>query len=321
MSNHHLRNKDLSLKAKGLLSVMLSLPKDWDYSIAGLCSISKENETAIKSTLDELKRFGYVVITKLTPKKTKSGRIEYIYDIYEEPQTKDNEPKQKSCSKKQEGKKQGLEILPLEILPLEIQGLENQGQINTQDQNQDKEKKNIDLDFDFINGSEIEYTDDEIDHIVDAVVDRVMKRLPDKYNFDIRNDVHSRSEIKKIIKYFYQKYNSVKGNTGKHPILRDSSFKKIIQKYYDGIGSDYDKSVFRFGAYQKMIDAYFNQTFGESTNYHLPHFMSDKIRENMYAKVKEDIQKDESIYKPVYETYVPAYHDDYEADDDNLPFS
>ena len=52
LSNHHLKNKNLSLKAKGLLSVMLGLPDDWNYSINGLMAILKENETAIKSTLD-----------------------------------------------------------------------------------------------------------------------------------------------------------------------------------------------------------------------------------------------------------------------------
>ena len=61
MSNTHLRDKSLSLKAKGLLSVMLSLPDNWDYSIAGLVAISKENETAVKSALNELKDNNYVV--------------------------------------------------------------------------------------------------------------------------------------------------------------------------------------------------------------------------------------------------------------------
>lgn len=112
MSNEHLRNKNLSLKAKGLLSVMLSLPEKWDYSVAGLVAISKENETAVKSTLAELRDEGYLIVTKLMPNETKSGRIEYVYDIYETP--------------KQEGKKQGVENLGLEIL-----GVENQGQLNT----------------------------------------------------------------------------------------------------------------------------------------------------------------------------------------------
>ena len=117
MSNFHLKDKRLSLKAKGLLSVMLSLPKNWDYSIAGLVAISRESESCIKAILDELKKFNYLKIIKLMPDKTESGRIEYIYDIYEKP--------------KQEDKKQEVENQPLEFQPLEIQALENQGQYNT----------------------------------------------------------------------------------------------------------------------------------------------------------------------------------------------
>lgn len=114
MSNAHLKEKGMSLKAKGLLSLMLSLPEEWDYSIEGLCSICKEGETSISSTLDEIKQFGYLEVKKLMPNQTESGRIEYEYNIYEQPR------------QKQEGKKQGLENLCLEF-----QGLENQGQLNT----------------------------------------------------------------------------------------------------------------------------------------------------------------------------------------------
>lgn len=67
MSNAHLRDTNLSLKAKGLLSVMLSLPEDWDYSITGLVAICKENETEIKATLDELDEFGYLEVTEKMP--------------------------------------------------------------------------------------------------------------------------------------------------------------------------------------------------------------------------------------------------------------
>lgn len=112
MSNYHLKEKNMSLKAKGLLSVMLSLPEDWDYSIAGLVAISLENETSIKSSLSELKQFGYLEVIKLMPNESETGRIDYIYNIYEKP--------------KQEGKKQEVENLPLEILEVE-----NQGQLNT----------------------------------------------------------------------------------------------------------------------------------------------------------------------------------------------
>lgn len=114
MSNYHLRERDMSLKAKGLLSVILSLPSDWDYSIAGLVAISKENETAVKSALNELKRFGYLKVTKQMPNETDSGRIEYAYDIYEQ-------PSDKIAKENLAVEKQGIENL----------GVENQGQLNT----------------------------------------------------------------------------------------------------------------------------------------------------------------------------------------------
>ena len=117
MSNTHFKEKKMSLKAKGLLSMMLSLPDNWDYSIEGLVSMCKENETSIKSTLDELKEFGYLEVSKKLPNETKSGRIEYEYNIYETP--------------KQEGKKQEVENLGVENLGVEILGIENQGQLNT----------------------------------------------------------------------------------------------------------------------------------------------------------------------------------------------
>ena len=111
MSNYHLKEKNMSLKAKGLLSMMLSLPDDWDYSLSGLVSICKENETAIKSALKELRDFGYIRIDKLMPDKTQTGRIEYVYNVFEKPRKMGE----------QEDKKQGLENQPLEIQPIENQ--------------------------------------------------------------------------------------------------------------------------------------------------------------------------------------------------------
>ena len=82
MSNHHLRDRNLSYKAKGLLSFMLSLPEDWDYSLAGLCSISKESGDGIRSILKELQEHHYVEIEKVRGYK---GYFEYNYLIYEVP--------------------------------------------------------------------------------------------------------------------------------------------------------------------------------------------------------------------------------------------
>ena len=88
MSNHHLRDRNLSYKAKGLLSFMLSLPDDWDYSLAGLCSISKESRDGIRSILKELQEHHYVEIEKVRGNK---GYFEYNYLIYEIPHFEEHE--------------------------------------------------------------------------------------------------------------------------------------------------------------------------------------------------------------------------------------
>ena len=84
MSNAHLRDKLLSLKGKGLLSMILSLPEKWDYSVEGLVAICKEDTRAVESALKELKGRGYVVVTKLPP-QAGNNRYSYLYDIYEAP--------------------------------------------------------------------------------------------------------------------------------------------------------------------------------------------------------------------------------------------
>ena len=85
MSNRHLKERDMSLKAKGLLSLMLSLPDDWDYSIVGLVTLSKDGKDIVMKTLNELEDFGYLTRTQDTDDK---GRFAgYIYNIFESPQT------------------------------------------------------------------------------------------------------------------------------------------------------------------------------------------------------------------------------------------
>lgn len=84
MSNYHLKDQELSLKAIGLLSKILSLPDDWDYSLNGLVAICKEDIRAVKSALKELQEKGYIKVTK-TPPQQGCNRFTYTYDIYEQP--------------------------------------------------------------------------------------------------------------------------------------------------------------------------------------------------------------------------------------------
>ena len=127
MSNHHLQNKNLSLKAKGLLSYMLSLPSDWDYSLAGLVSNSKESKTSIRNTLNELKENHYLSITKLYPNQTESKKIEYVYNIYEEPRLEPSIQKQDT-----------------ENQYIDFQSLENDTQLNTNKQSMKEQTDKVD---------------------------------------------------------------------------------------------------------------------------------------------------------------------------------
>jgi hypothetical protein len=82
MSNNHLRNKELSLKAKGLMSLMLSLPPSWDYSIGGLVAICKESHTSIRNALKELEENRYLIRKRVN---TEKGYFAYEYTLYEIP--------------------------------------------------------------------------------------------------------------------------------------------------------------------------------------------------------------------------------------------
>ena len=78
MSSHHLRNKELTLKAKGLLSQMLSLPENWDYTLAGLSHINREKIDAIREAVRELERAGYIVRSRERGEKGRSAYGLYI---------------------------------------------------------------------------------------------------------------------------------------------------------------------------------------------------------------------------------------------------
>ena len=86
MSNHHLRDKALSLKSKGLLSMMLSLPEDWNYTTRGLAKICKEGVDAIGGALRELESAGYIVRHQMRDRQGRISDTEYV--IYEQPQPK-----------------------------------------------------------------------------------------------------------------------------------------------------------------------------------------------------------------------------------------
>lgn len=122
MSNTHFKEKDMSLKAKGLLSLMLSLPDSWDYNISGLCRLSKDGKDSVMSALAELEKFGYL---RRERTKNESGKFSgIIYHIYEEPQ-RDIQVTGKQNSVKENSEKSNSEK-PQQSITNSINHLENQ---------------------------------------------------------------------------------------------------------------------------------------------------------------------------------------------------
>ena len=187
MGNYHLRDKELSLKAKGLLSYMLSLPEDWDYSIQGLVAICKESRDTIKSTLNELKKYNYLKIEKT---KNAKGHFEYLYLIYEKPITLEKD----------------LEYNPgVEKPPLDKPNVENYLQINTNNKilnnNEDKEDK---VKSSFFNESEYNYL------TINLLKRNYINECDDLYLYDdlfdeLLRDGNMQSELLKISNYIISK--------------------------------------------------------------------------------------------------------------------
>ena len=118
MSNHHLRNHTLSLKAKGLLSQMLSLPEDWDYTLQGLAQINKESIDAIREAVRELERAGYIERSR---ERDERGCLRgTVYTIYEQPHAEPT-PEEPTQEKPM-----------LEKPMLDLPTLENPTQLNTE---------------------------------------------------------------------------------------------------------------------------------------------------------------------------------------------
>ena len=138
MSNHHLRNVALSLKAKGLLSLMLSLPENWDYTTKGLARICKDGVDSISAALKELEKHGYLTRQRIRDRHGRLGDIEYT--IHEKPVSGDLDDGN-SLPPKRENPRQ---VNPVQVNPELVKPeQENPAQLNIQETN--TERSNIDL--------------------------------------------------------------------------------------------------------------------------------------------------------------------------------
>lgn len=109
MSNYHFKERKMSLKAKGLLSLMLSLPDSWNYSVSGLVKLSKDGKDSVMSALGELENFGYLTRERVTNEKGQFNGVEY--NIFETPQ-REKPIAEKPTSAKQNAEKSHAENPP-----------------------------------------------------------------------------------------------------------------------------------------------------------------------------------------------------------------
>ena len=128
MSNYHLRDRSLSLKAKGLLSLMLSLPEDWDYTMKGLARICKDGIDSISGGIRELEAHGYLVRARVRNENGQLGSIEYT--ILEQPK----EPAQTPAPIREKPIRENpIQVKPMLGAPIQ----ENPAQLNTKEQNKE----------------------------------------------------------------------------------------------------------------------------------------------------------------------------------------
>lgn len=121
MSNHHLRNPSLSLKAKGLLSLMLSLPEDWDYTTKGLAQICKEGVDSIGTALKELERYGYLTRRRLRCENGQLGDIEYtIHETPAEVSGESGSPKRENPEQVNSGQENPKQAKPGQEKPVQL---------------------------------------------------------------------------------------------------------------------------------------------------------------------------------------------------------
>lgn len=287
IDNNIFRNKNLSLKARGLLTTMLSLPDEWDYTVKGLCSILKDGKSSIQSALRELEENGYLVRIQT---KDKSGKFSSTdYTLYEIP-----------LAEKPLTENPSTDNPPAENPSTENQPQLNTNRLNTNELNKYKENTNIEntknkastnVEVSYkalsrTSGNKVadqlpyEYTQEQFDEFIKGrVSDIVKKNFPDN-----KEEIEP---ISKIISYFYEQYLDNIGE--RHPVMSDAIYLGIVKKLLNPIDAIWrsDDRLNVLG-YEAMVDRFFETDYGEKsgnhTDYRIGYFFSDTVMENLYYR-------------------------------------
>ena len=176
MSNHHLRDIDLSLKAKGLLSLMLSLPDDWDYSAKGLAMLCQEGRDSVESGLKELEREGYLLRRRIRSPNGCFGQIQY--EIYEESFLKDRASAQPKRNKsEQDDSKQDS---PVRKNHTQLnRNIQNTEELKEKEEQNDAHRWRVRIENNIDYDALVEkYGEEKIDHLVELMLEVVISENP-----------------------------------------------------------------------------------------------------------------------------------------------
>ena len=233
MCNHHLKDSDLSLKAKGLLSIMLSLPDEWNYTTRGLAAICKEGVDAIGKTLKELEQAGYIIRRQL---RGKDGRIsDTEYTIFEKPR-KPNPPAPDTTSPDTENPYM---VTPdMEDSDAEEPDTDNPAQLNTKKSNTQKSITDLSSTHSFFPSAA---------PAVDGMTDGFEKRaeIKEQIEYDIICQQHDRMQLDELVEIMLEvalnRSPTIKiGRDAEYPTgFVQQRFEKLtsthIEKVMDGI--------------------------------------------------------------------------------------
>lgn len=233
MCNHHLRNVNLSLKAKGLLSLMLSLPEDWDYTTKGLAHICKDGVDSISTAIKELERHGYLTRRRLRNENGQLGDIEYT--IHEKPVTAE---KQGGSPKRE----YPVQVNPGQAKPVQEEPvLGNPAQLNTNQQRTKKSKTDRSRTYPSIYPAELEKADcpDGMDRI--ELINAYREIIKENIEYDILVQRYGEERLDETVELMLDVVLS------KRPFIRiagDDFPREIVKSRFLKINSGHIEYVF-----------------------------------------------------------------------------
>ncbi|MDO4324345.1 MAG: DUF6017 domain-containing protein [Lachnospiraceae bacterium] len=244
MSNHHLRNTELSLKAKGLLSLMLSLPEDWDYTTKGLAHICKDGVDSITTALKELERHGYLTRQRLRYENGQLGDIEYT--IHEKPVTLEKQ----EVSPKRENPRQ---VNPGQAKPEQAEPeQEKPSQLNTNSSRTKKSKTDISRTYQSIHPAapETESRPDWIDRI--DLVNAYREIIKANVEYDIMTERYGAERMDEAVELMLEvvlskrPYIRIAGDDFPREVVK-SRFLKINSGHLEYVFDCIDKNTTKVG--------------------------------------------------------------------------